>query len=116
METMGEISHYPLPEIGGWLHDGRNSPTARAVAARPDFWDARELSYEELTLRIRLAGGVKPEYALEARTLRSGEVPLVNGCHRWALADELGLESVPVMMEFEPELEDEPWPLVQMMH
>jgi hypothetical protein len=39
----------------------------------------------------------------------------VDGCHRWAVADELGVESVPVMMEFEPELEGEPWPRVQMI-
>jgi hypothetical protein len=68
------------------------------------------LSREELTWCIRLAGGVKRDYALEARTLRSGEKLLVNGCHRWAVAHELGIQSVPVMMEFEPDPEDEVWP------
>ena len=84
METMEGISAYAVPVVGRWLHDRPNSPPAREVAARPDFWDDTELSREELTRHIRLARGVKPEYALEAGTLRSGEVLLVNGCHRWA--------------------------------
>jgi hypothetical protein len=110
METMGEISAYPVVKIGEWPHASQSCPPTREVAARPGFWAAGELSRDELTERIQLAGGVEREYALEARTLRSGEVLLVNGCHRWAAADELGVWSVPVRMEFEPEPEDEPWP------
>jgi hypothetical protein len=110
IETMGEILDYAVPEVGAWLHASLHSPPTREVASRPDFWSAGKYSREELTRYIRLAGGVKRDYALEARTLRSGEILLVNGCHRWAVADELGIQSVPVMMEFEPEPEDEAWP------
>lgn len=60
--------------------------------------------------RIRLAGGVRVEHALEARRLISGEVLLVHGCHRWAVAAELGMSLVPVEMDFEVEAEDEVWP------
>ncbi len=108
MESMGEIGEHKVPEVGGWRHAGRDSPSACEVAARPDFWPGK-LSREELTRRIRLAGGVKREYALEARRLLSGEVLLIHGCHRWAVANELGMSSVPVQMDFEVEPENEAW-------
>ncbi len=109
METMGEIGEYTVSEVGGWRHAGRDSLPAREVAARPDFWPGK-LSREELTRRIRLAGGVKREYALEARRLLSGEVLLVHGCHRRAVANELGMSSVPVQMDLVVEPENEAWP------
>ncbi len=106
--TMYEISEYPVAEVGGWLHASRGSPSAREIAARPDFWPD-EFYREELTRRIRSAGGVQGEYALEARRLRNGEVLLLHGCHRWAVAHELGMPSVPVMMGFEVEPGHEAW-------
>lgn len=107
---MDDIREYPVQEAGGWLHAGPDSPPAREVAARPDFWSTSELSRETLTERIRSAGGVKAGYALEARRLRSGKVLLVDGCHRWAVANELGLLSVPAKMDHEVAPEDEAWP------
>jgi hypothetical protein len=108
--VMGEISEHPVSEVGGWRHAARDSPTAREVAERPDFWPG-ELSHDELVGRIRLAGGISTEHALEARRLASGEVLLVHGCHRLATAAELGMSSVPVQMDFEVEPEDEAWPI-----
>jgi hypothetical protein len=108
IKVMGEIGEYPVSVVGGWRHDKPDSPPAREVAERPDFWPG-ELSREELVRRIRLAGGIKPEYALEARQLISGEVLLVHGCHRWAAAAELGVSSVPVQMDLEVEPGDEVW-------
>ena len=40
-----------------------------------------ELSQEELTIRIRAAGGIGCEYALNAMTRMSGEIELSNGVH-----------------------------------
>lgn len=109
IEVMGEIDEYSVSEVGGWRHAARDSCPAREVAERPDFWPG-ELSHDELLGRIRLAGGVSKEHALEARRLISGEVLLVHGCHRWAVAAELGMSSVPVRMDFEVAPEDEAWP------
>jgi hypothetical protein len=108
--AVDDIREYLVCEVGGWLHAAPDSPPAREVATRPDFWSTSELSHEELTRRIRSAGGVKRGYALEARTLRSGKVLLVHGCHRWAVANELGLPSVPVNMDHEVAPEHEAWP------
>src|SRR5258706_8162720 len=80
---------------------------ARGVAQQPDFWEVGELAHEELTRRIRCAGGVTPEHALEALQLISGEILLVHGCHRWAVAAELCRPSVPVKMDFEVQAIDE---------
>src|ERR1017187_5075090 len=87
IEVMGEIGEYPVSEVGGWRHAGRDSLPAREVAERPDFWPG-EFSHDELVGRIRLAGCISMEHALEARRLTSGEVLLVHGCHRWAAAAE----------------------------
>lgn len=85
--------------------------TVREPASWPraDFWEGAELSREELTRRIRSAGHIDRAYALVARTYRSGKILLVKGCHRWAVASELGISSVPVRMEFEGEPEHEQW-------
>lgn len=62
-----------------------------------------ELSQEELTIRIRAAGGIGCEYALNAMTRLSGEIELSNGVHRWAVAAELGIRAAPVHMVYETE-------------
>jgi hypothetical protein len=110
MEAMEEITEYAVPQVGAWLHPSWDSPPAREVAARPDFWNVGALSRDELTRLIQTAGGVEHNYALEARRLLSGEVLLIDGCHRWAVANELGMPSVPVKMSYEVEPENEVWP------
>jgi len=40
-------------------------------------------------------------HALDAIAPLSGEIALVNGLHRWAVADELGIGLVPVEMSTE---------------
>ena len=108
---MTEVRNYSVEQVGEWRHAGRDSPPARVVARQPDFWDVSELAHAELTKRIRRAGVVAQEYALEARRLLSGEVLLVHGCHRWAVAKELGILSVPVKMDLEAAPGDEAWPV-----
>jgi hypothetical protein len=56
-----------------------------------------------MTGRIRAAGGITCDYALDARTLLSGGVELADSRHRWAVADELGIGVVPVEMRTETE-------------
>jgi hypothetical protein len=62
-----------------------------------------ELTHEELTDRIQVAGGVACGYALDATMLLSGEIELTNGLHRWVVASELGIDVVPVKMRYETE-------------
>lgn len=77
----------------------------RERAAMSEIWDQGrcELSRAELTARIQVAGGIGCEHALEAMTRLSGDVDLVNGLHRWAVAMDLGISEVPVMMIYEAE-------------
>lgn len=96
---MDEQDHIPVmisvAEIGDWLH---SDTTVREVCKREDFWDYAELGRDELTARITAAGGIDAEHALEGTTIWTGELVLTDGCHRWAVAEALGLESVPVAM------------------
>jgi hypothetical protein len=89
---------YPLADIGGWLHA---NTTVREVAAEPEFWDYADLPQAELTARIAAAGGIEAAHALYGCTFLSGEVLLVDGCHRWAAATALGFTAAPVEMAFE---------------
>lgn len=107
--AMGQISDYPVADIGEWPHGVLHGPRARELAAEATFWEGTELSCEELTRRIRLTARIDPAHAPEARTYRTGEILLVKGCHRWAVANKLGISSVPVKMEFEEEPEHEQW-------
>lgn len=52
---------------------------------------------------MQAAEGVTCAYALEATTLLSGKLELVNRLHRWAVALELGIGFVPVKMVIEAE-------------
>jgi hypothetical protein len=54
-----------------------------------------------MTSRIRAAGGITCGYALAGRNLLAGGVELVDGLHRWTVADELGIGLVPVKMSAE---------------
>lgn len=47
--------------------------------------------------------GITCAYALEATTLLSSGLELVNGLHRWAVALELGIGVAPVKMVIETE-------------
>jgi ParB-like chromosome segregation protein Spo0J len=85
----------PLAEIGDWP---QKEVPVRKRAAQPQIWEPsyRELSREELRDRVRTAGGIRCEYALEARKELDGHIELVNGVHRWAIATELGIDLLPV--------------------
>jgi hypothetical protein len=89
--------------IGNWLvRPGICDPVLARIWSRSGcIWqDGRcRLGHEELTDLIRAAGGIGCEHALTARALLTGGVELVDGIHRWAVADELGIDVVPVEME-----------------
>lgn len=88
----------PLAEIGGWPH---NVFLVRERAVQPGIWEPGycELSREELRDRVIAAGGIRCEYALEAREELDGHIELVNGVHRWAVAAELGIGMLPVRID-----------------
>jgi hypothetical protein len=91
-------ANYPLAAIGGWSHA---NTTVREVAAEPEFWEYADLPRAELEARIAAADGIEPAHALYGCTFLSGEVLLVDGCHRWAAAAALGFTIAPVEMAFE---------------
>jgi hypothetical protein len=99
---------YPVATIGAWTQSG---VTVSEFAQYPEIWEPPcfEMSREELTAAVAWNGGIADEYALEATTRRDGSVELVNGVHRWAVANELGYPVVPVVMTYEP-AEDEAVP------
>ena len=98
---------HPVAAIGGWMVRRGGS----VLVPVPDWvenggiWRPGhcELTHEELTDRIQVAGGVGCGYALDATMLLSGEIELTNGLHRWVVASELGVDVVPVKMRYETE-------------
>jgi hypothetical protein len=96
---------YEIPEIGEWLVDRAGFKRVREWVSEAGIWRLGncELSQEELTIRIRAAGGIRCEYALNAMTRLSGGIELKNGVHRWAVAAELEIRAVPVHMVYETE-------------
>ena len=98
---------HDVDEIGEWPHSlagGRASQpkSVRDIVATEAIWDRSELSREDLTARIRAAGGrIDYTYALSAMTFADGRISLDNGVHRWAVAVELGIKRVPVEMIYE---------------
>ena len=92
---------HPVPAIGGWLHSSVvtcDILTVRRVAAEHGFWALCDVPRGELTRRIRAAGGIGCDHALEAFADPGGETLMMEGCHRWRVADMLGLREVPVLM------------------
>jgi hypothetical protein len=93
-------TYYLVAVIGGWLHGNTPGTLAPVTewAARPDLWERAELGHDALDARITAAGGITCEYALDATTLPDGRVRLDDGVHRWVIARERGLATVPVAM------------------
>jgi hypothetical protein len=93
---------FPVVEIADWVCGIAVAShwKVRDRAAMPEIWEPGnyELSHEELTVRILAVDGIDCEHALEALTHLSGEINLLNGLHRWAVASELGISEVPVKM------------------
>lgn len=89
---------HPLSEIGGWH---QKCILVRDLAADPAIWDRGrcELSREDLRERIAACGGVRCEHALSARKNTGGDIELVKGVHRWAIAVELCLDTLPVRVD-----------------
>jgi hypothetical protein len=86
----------PREEIGGWRHGG---VLVRDWARRSEIWKPRrcEMSREELRGLVITAGRIiRCEYALEATRYPGGHVELAHGVHRWTIADELGIDALPV--------------------
>jgi hypothetical protein len=110
-DDLDVICDVDISAIGEWLHNPPSSPeeTVREFAGHPDFWEHRfdQPSREELTRLIAVAREIARIYCLVARPESSGKVRLVKGCHRWAVAHELGFQTAPV--RFEPEQQDA-WP------
>jgi hypothetical protein len=97
---------HPVADIGSWLH--RTGPQRLVLVrdwARSGIWEEGRcrLGHAEMTSRIRTAGGITCDYALNARRLLAGGVELVNGLHRWAVATERGIDVIPVEMLVETE-------------
>lgn len=93
--------------IADWLHGNTDADLApvRAWAARADLWQPRHclLGHDELASGIRMAGGIDCEHALEATVPVSGVIKLDDGVHRYAVAVELELATVPVRVSAEVE-------------
>jgi hypothetical protein len=98
---------HPVAAIGDWLvrRGGNDLIPARTWAETGSIWQPGhcDITHEELAALIRSAQGVTCGHALKARILLDGSTELVNGLHRWAVADELGINVVPVEMRIETE-------------
>jgi hypothetical protein len=95
---------HPVTDVGGWLvRPGVGDLILVRDWAQSGIWRDRrcQLSRAELTSRIRAAGGISCDHALIARTLRTGDIELVDGLHRWTVAAELSIGLVPVEMSVE---------------
>jgi hypothetical protein len=105
---------HSVAAIGDWMvrRGGNDLIPARVWAEKGGIWRPGhcELTHEDLTGRIRAAGGIGCGYALQATKLLSGETELVNGLHRWVVTTELGISMVPVKMVIENE-SPFAWPL-----
>jgi hypothetical protein len=87
----------PTVQIGDWPH---NVFLVRERAAHPEIWEPGycKLSRQELRDSVIAAGRViRCEHALKAWT-RDGHVELTDGVHRWAIAVELGIDVLPVLI------------------
>jgi hypothetical protein len=98
---------HPVAAIGDWMvrRGGNDLIPARTWAQTGGIWRPGhcELTHEDLADRIHAAGGIACDYAIKARMLLSGEIELVNGLHRWVVAEELAIETMPVEMSLETE-------------
>jgi hypothetical protein len=99
-----EIAEWTQGSGGGLLY----ARPAREIVATDDIWERSETDHKTLLARIRAAGGITCEYALEATTYLDGHIGLNNGIHRWAVATELGIKRVPVEMQYQQE--ESAWP------
>jgi hypothetical protein len=88
----------PVDVVGGW---GHSIWTVAEMPGFADFWGYAQLTEEELTARVRAAGRIADEFALQADTALDGFVRLTDGAHRWAVAKTVGLVTVPVQMTWE---------------
>lgn len=79
----------------------------RGLSARSsrgdDIWRRSEIDHETLLAGIHVAGGITCQHALLATTYLDGHVGLNNGIHRWAVANEVGIDRAPVEMQYEQE-------------
>jgi hypothetical protein len=95
--------------IGDWLVGlGGNlvhPVSVREWAATARIWEPghyERLNHDELAALIMAAGRtVECTHALSAITYADQRVGLSNGVNRWAVANELGIERVPVNMRYE---------------
>jgi hypothetical protein len=86
---------FPLAGIGCWPHGNR---TVAETARDPQFWTWSEMTEDDLAGRITASGGITESYALEAFILPDGAIALAEGCHRWAVAANLGYAGAPVIV------------------
>jgi hypothetical protein len=102
-----------VAEIGDWIHGIPESPTVRDWAARSIIWtEGRcELPHDDLRSRIEIAGGITCEHALEAHAPADGVPHLINGIHRWAVAHELEITTIPVQVVYDRQESESAWAL-----
>jgi hypothetical protein len=101
-----------IADIGSWYH--RTGPRHLVLVrdwAKSGIWEEGRcrIGHAEMTSGIRAAGGITCDHALTGRKLLAGGVELVDGLHRWAVADELGIDLAPVAMSVEPGETESSW-------
>jgi hypothetical protein len=104
---------YEVADIGRWTQGSGGGPLharpVREIVATDNIWERSETDREALMAGVIAAGGIKCAHALHATTYLDGHIGLNNGVHRWAVAEELGIERVPVEMRYEQEPVWSPW-------
>jgi hypothetical protein len=84
---------YPVEVIGTWAHA---DATVEEVTRREDFWEYAQV--QRAALMALMAGGLDPAHALDAVIAPEGDMVLADGCHRYAVARDLGIASLLVRL------------------
>lgn len=98
---------HQVEDIGFWIHKQTGTETVAWHAALPDLWENRKEGYNYEAMRefIDRAGGIdcdpKLGYVPKAIRLLCGEIRLTNGVHRWVIARDLGMPTIPVLVTYE---------------
>lgn len=96
---------HPVADIGNWLvRPGIGGLVlVRDWARSGGIWEPGryKVCHEDLTDRIRGAGGITCAYTPVGQKLIAGGVELVDGLQRWVVTTDLGISLVPVEISTE---------------